>query len=156
MPAQPNGRKANENFASGITPVSGVTPYLTPALNSVARLPVRCLADGVALNLKYTPEDGDPDQMLDKFVASVEGYFDDANGQKDGGMEIQFNITTHDDFLKAIDNPDQYAELLVRVSGYTAYFKDLNPQMQMEIINRTEYRLSSGQAVPFARYRLPS
>jgi hypothetical protein len=44
--------------------------------------------------------------------------------------------------------------LLVRVSGYTAYFKDLNPQMQKEIIDRTEYRLSSGDAVPYEPFAL--
>jgi formate C-acetyltransferase len=48
-----------------------------------------------------------------------------------------------------VANPAKYAELLVRVSGYTAYFKDLNPQMQREIIERTEYNLSTGHAVEF-------
>ncbi len=44
----PNGRKAGENFASGITPVSGATPHLTPALNSLAKLPAEALSSGVA------------------------------------------------------------------------------------------------------------
>ena len=64
-------------------------------------------------------------------------------------MEIQFNITTHDTFVDAVANPDKYPELLVRVSGYTAYFKDLNPQMQKEIIERTEYLLTDGKAMDF-------
>ena len=155
MKATPNGRKAGENFTSGITPVSGVTPYLTKALNSVAGLPARCLSSGIALNLKYTPEDGDKEKMLDNFVASVEGYFDDADGQRDGGMEIQFIIADHNTLADAADNPEKYPELLVRVSGYTAYFKDLNPQMQKEIIDRTEYRLSTGKMVPFDPFPLP-
>ncbi|MGD8529724.1 MAG: pyruvate formate lyase family protein, partial [Syntrophobacterales bacterium] len=147
MQALPNGRKGRENFTSGITPVSGVTPYLTKALNSVASLPASYLSSGVALNLKYTPESGNGDKMLDNFVASVEGYFDDNDGERDGGMEIQFNVITRDTFLEAIENPEEYPELLVRVSGYTAYFKDLNPQMQREILQRTEYLLSSGKMV---------
>ncbi|MEW6363149.1 MAG: pyruvate formate lyase family protein [Acidobacteriota bacterium] len=147
MGATPNGRKAHENFTSGITPVSGVTPCLTKALNSVARQPAQCLSNGVALNLKYTPESGDPERMLDNFVASVEGYFDDRDGRTEGGMEIQFNVTTHDTFVDAVAHPENYPELLVRVSGYTAYFKDLNPQMQKEIIDRTEYLLSTGSMV---------
>ncbi len=155
MRASPNGRKDHENFTSGITPVSGVTPYLTKALNSVSKLPVRCLSNGVALNLKYTPEHGDREKMLNNFVATVEGYFDDANGKRDGGMEIQFNITTHDTFVDAVAHPEKYPELLVRVSGYTAYFKDLNPQMQKEIIDRTEYLLSTGRAVHFDPFPLP-
>ncbi|MBM3237883.1 hypothetical protein FJZ31_16465 [Candidatus Poribacteria bacterium] len=155
MKATPNGRKAGENFTSGITSVSGVTPYLTKALNSVAGLPARCLSSGVALNLKFTPEDGDQEKMLDNFVASVEGYFDDDGGKRDGGMEIQFNITNHETFADAVVHPKQYPELLVRVSGYTAYFKDLNPQMQKEIIDRTEYRLSTGKMIPYEPFPLP-
>lgn len=155
MQAMPNGRKAHENFTSGITPVSAVTPELTKALNSVANQPVECLSSGVALNLKYMPENGkNRDKMLENFAASVEGYFDDMGGKRDGGMEIQFNITTHETFVDAVRHPENYPDLLVRVSGYTAYFKDLNPQMQKEIIDRTEYLLSSGMAVPFEPFPL--
>jgi formate C-acetyltransferase len=155
MGALPSGRKAHENFTSGITPVSGVTPYLTKALHSVAKQPAQCLSSGVALNLKYTPELGDKEKMLDNFVASVEGYFDDADGERDGGMEIQFIIADHNTLAEAVDHPENYPGLLVRVSGYTAYFKDLNPQMQKEIIDRTEYCLSTGKMVPFDPFPLP-
>ena len=148
--ATPNGRRDGENFTSGMTPVSGVTPSLTKALHSVASLPPAFLSNGVAVNLKYTPDNAHQDKMLDNFVASVEGYFDAALGGM-GGMEIQFNVTTHDTFVDAVKNPQKYPELLVRVSGYTAYFKDLNPQMQREIIERTEYDLGTGQAVQFSR-----
>ncbi len=145
--ALPSGRKDGENFTSGITPVSGVTSSLAKALNSVARLPARCLSNGIALNLKFTPE-SERDKMIDKFVGYVKGYFDRTDGQGDGGMEIQFNITTHDTFVDAAKHPENYPELLVRVSGYTAYFKDLNPRMQKEIIDRTEYQLLPGRATP--------
>jgi formate C-acetyltransferase len=151
--ALPSGRKAKENFTSGITPVSGVTPSLPKALNSVANLSARSLSSGVALNLKFTPE-VDKEKMLDNFVAYVKGYFDDKDGQRDGGMEIQFNITKREDFEDAVKNPDKYPELLVRVSGYTAYFKDLNPFMQKEIIDRTEYQLKSGKAIRYDPFPL--
>ena len=152
--ALPNGRPDKDNFASGITPVSGRTPALTKALNSVATLPPTCLANGVALNIKYTPEASDSDRMLKNFVASVEGYFSSMDEQPEGGMEIQFNVTNHEKFVKAVDDPESYNELLVRVSGYTAYFKDLNPQMQKEIIDRTEYQLSTGRAIPYDPFPL--
>jgi formate C-acetyltransferase len=152
--ALPSGRKDYENFTSGITPVSGITPSLAKALNSVAKLPARCLSNGVALNLKFTPEK-DRGKMLDKFVGYVKGYFDGADSQRDGGMEIQFNITTHDTFVEAAKHPEKHRELLVRVSGYTAYFKDLNPRMQKEVIDRTEYQLLSGKAVPYDPFPLP-
>ena len=151
--ALPSGRKAKENFTSGITPVSGVTPSLPQALNSVACLPSQSISSGMALNLKFTPE-ADKKKMLDNFVAYVKGYFDDNQGQRDGGMEIQFNITSHDDLVDAVKHPEKYPGLLVRVSGYTAYFKDLNPQMQKEIIDRTEYQLQSGKAIPYDPFPL--
>jgi pyruvate formate-lyase/glycerol dehydratase family glycyl radical enzyme len=154
MKAMPNGRKAWENFTSGITPVSGVTPHLTQTLNSVAKLPAKCLSSGVALNLKYTPTDEDRVRMLDNFAASVEGYFDSRGAGSEGGMEIQFNIIDHKTLEDAFHNPEKYPELLVRVSGYTAYFKDLNPQMKKEVIDRTEYLLSTGDMQLYEPFQL--
>jgi formate C-acetyltransferase len=53
--------------------------------------------------------------------------------------------------LDAKENPEKYPELLVRVSGYSAYFKDLNDAMKEEIITRTAYDLRDGTVVPFPR-----
>jgi pyruvate formate-lyase/glycerol dehydratase family glycyl radical enzyme len=140
--ALPNGRKAHENFSSGITPVSMVTPSLTKALNSVAGLPARSISSGMAFNLKFVPNDGDEPTMIKTFADTVEAYFAEDDDEKDGGVEIQFNIITRDRFIKAVYDPTKHDDFLVRVSGYTAYFKDLNPTMQKEIIDRTEYLLS--------------
>jgi len=153
--ALPSGRADSENFTSGITPVSGQTPYLTKALNSVATLPARYLSGGVAFNMKYTPSNQSRQEMLDDFAASVEAYFDDNDGRRDGGMEIQFNVINREALLDIMRNPASNSELLVRVSGYTAYFKDLNPQMQKEIIDRTEYLLSTGQMIPHKLLPVP-
>lgn len=153
--AMPNGRKAEENFTSGITPVSGVTPHLSKTLNSVAKLPPQCLTNGVALNLKYTPADEGRARMLNDFAASVEGYFASKGVGSVGGMEIQFNIIDRKTLEKAVHNPDEFPELLVRVSGYTAYFKDLNPRMKKEIIDRTEYLLSTGDMQFHEPFQLP-
>ena len=133
MGATPNGRKSGEAFASGLTPVSGVTPWLTKGCNSVARVAHRkpqCISNGMAFNVKFTPEG---DKMLNRLINSVSGYF------SNGGMEVQFNIIPHMDLARAMSHPEEYPELLVRVSGYTAYFKDLGPEMQREILNRTEF-----------------
>ena len=141
--ALPNGRKAGEVFASGITPVSGAAPDLTVCLNSVAKLSKGgCVPGCWALNLKYTPEQ-DIGKMKERFVQTVEGYF------KAGGQQVQFNIMTYEMLLDAKKNPDKYPELMVRVSGYSAYFKDLNEMMKDELITRTQYDLQNGSAVPF-------
>jgi len=56
---------------------------------------------------------------------------------------------TYQTLLEARDDPQKYPELMVRVSGYSAYFKDLNEMMKEELITRTQYDLETGQAVPF-------
>ena len=139
MGATPNGREAGESFSSGITPVSGATKGLTACLNSVASLDKHYLANGVALNLKYTP-DADRKLMLDSFSDTVEAYF------RDGGIQVQFNIITRKMLTDIMDDPQHAPDVLVRVSGYTAYFKDLSKQMKREVINRTEYNLRTMEA----------
>jgi len=147
--AHPNGRPAGESFSSGITPVSGATKGLTACLNSIASLDSKYLANGVALNLKYTP-DPDTKLMLDTFSCTVEAYF------RKGGLQVQFNIITRDTLINAMKSPQDYRDLLVRVSGYTAYFRDLNDQMKREIINRSEYDLKKMEAVPYPLVRKES
>ena len=140
--AFPSGRKQGESFASGITPVSGASGVLTPCLNFVAGLDHRKITNGQALNLKYTP--GDKATMLPLFAHTIKAYFGNG-GLQTGGLQIQFNIISRQTLIDAVYHPQkpEYQDLLVRVSGYTAYFKDLNPQMQEEIINRSEYDLGT-------------
>jgi formate C-acetyltransferase len=152
--ALPSGRKKEMNLASGITPVSGQADSLPAALVAVASLPSASITNGMAFNLKLFPDEGDRPHMVGRMLAYVKGYFDDKN--HDGGMEIQFNVTDHQKFVEVARDPDNpaYRDLLVRVSGYTAYFKDLAPRMRAEIIDRTEYKLSTGTAVTYDPYPL--
>lgn len=142
--ATPNGRKLSQSFSSGITPVSGATKSLTACLNSVADLNSQYMVNGIALNLKYLP-DKDTTVMLDNFSKTVETYF------RKGGLQVQFNIISHKELVEALNDPEneKYRNLLVRVSGYTAYYYFLNEQMKREIINRSEYDLKSKEAVPY-------
>lgn len=129
--ALPSGRPKGEPFASGITPVSGSAPILTACLNFIAHLDHTKIADGHALNLKYVPST----TTIENFAHTVEAFF------RTGGMQVQFNIIDRQTLEDARVHPEKYPDLLVRVSGYTAYFKDLNPHMQQEIITRAEYDL---------------
>ncbi|MBT9169119.1 MAG: Choline trimethylamine-lyase [Syntrophomonadaceae bacterium] len=137
MGALPSGRGKGEPLPSGITPVSGSAPQLTPCLNFVAHLDHTKITNGHALNLKYTPSPN-RELMITKFAQTVEAYM------KMGGLQVQFNIINRATLEDARRNPAKYPDLLVRVSGYTAYFKDLNPTMQGEIITRAEYDLETG------------
>ncbi len=144
--ALPSGRKAHDVFSSGITPCSQMTPDLTTAYRCVAQLGHNTIPGGVALNMKYTPEttnNSNDDSYHNHFVEQVEGYF------KLGGMQVQYNIQTYEKLEEARQNPQQEPHLIVRVSGYSAYFNDLNDPMKGELIRRTQYNLHNGQAVPY-------
>lgn len=139
--ALPHGRKAGQVFSSGMTPVSGAAPELTACLNAVAELGGEWVPGCWALNIKYTPED-DLEKMAERFAQTIEAYF------RAGGQQVQFNIMTYEMLLDAKKHPENYPELMVRVSGYSAYFKDLNEMMKNELITRAQYGLTDGQAVP--------
>lgn len=139
--ALPNGRKAFKVFASGITPVSQAATELAACLHAVGGLDPLCIPGGEAFNLKYPALKGLED--IAKFGADIETYFDF------GGLHIQCNIMSYEMLLDAKAHPEAYPELLVRVSGYSAYFKDLNDAMKEEIITRTAYDLRTGRAAPF-------
>lgn len=135
--ALPSGRKAGESFSSGMTPVAGAAPELTSCLRAVASIDSRCIPGGMALNLKYPAVQG-PEDVL-RLAQTIEAYC------ALGGMQIQFNIQTRQTLLEAKKNPHKYPHLLVRVSGYSAYFADLTPRMQDEIIARTAYNINEGR-----------
>jgi len=138
--ALPSGRGKGETFASGITPVSGSAPQLTPCLNFVGGLNHLQITNGQALNLKYYPST----TTLPAFAKTIEAYFRNGDGNT-GGLQVQFNIIDQDTLKELVQLPEKHPHLMVRVSGYTAYFQDLNPQMQQEIIDRAEYDLATGQ-----------
>lgn len=141
--ALPNGRRANKPFASGITPSENATSDLTACFKAVGGLDSKCIPGGEALNLKFPKVNGKGD--VEKLAQAIEAYF------RIGGLQVQFNIMSYDTLIDAKNNPDKYPELLVRVSGYSAYFKDLNDAMKEEIITRTEYNLQTGESVPLPR-----
>ncbi|MGD9367533.1 MAG: pyruvate formate lyase family protein [Desulfobacteraceae bacterium] len=141
--ALPSGRKANEVFSSGITPASQAAKSLTEAFNAVADLPAKHIPGGQALNIKYTPMafgQGSRD-YIKRFGELVEAYF------RNGGLQVQFNVQDYETLIDAKEHPEKYPEMIVRVSGYSAYFNDLNEAMKNELITRTQYDLFNGNAV---------
>jgi formate C-acetyltransferase len=129
--ALPNGRKAGQPFASGITPVSGAAGDLAACFRAVGALESRCIPGGQALNIRFPAVQDSQD--VERLAQAIEAYL------RLGGMHIQFNMISQQMLIDAQQNPQKYPELLVRVSGYSAYFKDLNVAMQNEIIARTQY-----------------
>jgi pyruvate formate-lyase/glycerol dehydratase family glycyl radical enzyme len=130
--ALPNGRRKGESFASGIAPANGMDKNgPTAMLNSVNRIDFTRFANGINLNLKFDPaliKSTIGKRALESLLGT---YF------RRGGMQVQLNILDLASLIEARDNPDAYPHLLVRVSGYSAYFNDLTPQMKDELIHRT-------------------
>jgi formate C-acetyltransferase len=141
--ALPSGRKAHKVFSSGLTPTSGAARQLSSAFNAVAGLGSKSIPGGGALNIKYTPRRADESkhEYLERFGDLVEGHF------RKGGMQVQFNICSYEDLIDAMNQPHKYPDLIVRVSGYSAYFNDLSVPMKEELISLTQYHLDTGTAV---------
>lgn len=137
--ALPNGRKAHTPFASGITPSSTTKADLSECLNSVANLKAEYIPGNVALNIKFTNMKDDSE--YDNLGNFVEAYF------MQGGQQVQCNIMSQAMLLEAKAFPDKHPNLLVRVSGYSAYFNDLNDTMKDELIQRAEYTINGGKKV---------
>jgi formate C-acetyltransferase len=130
--ALPQGRRKGEPFASGIAPGNGMDRKgPTALLNSVNSIDFTRTANGINFNLQF-------DQALLKGEAGaslldalLKTYF------ARGGMQVQVNAFDPRILVEAREDPHRYPHLLVRVSGYSAYFNDLTEAMKDEIINRT-------------------
>jgi pyruvate formate-lyase/glycerol dehydratase family glycyl radical enzyme len=146
--ALPSGRLAYQVFSSGITPASQSTKNLTAAYNSVGSLGYQNIPGGYALNIKYTPLSAGESQknFIEKFGAMISGFFNN------NGIQVQYNIQSYQDLIDAKKHPEKYTDLIVRVSGYSAFFNDLNDAMKDELIQRAQYDLFSGNVVPLPKY----
>ncbi|MCH7227053.1 trans-4-hydroxy-L-proline dehydratase [Haloferula sp. A504] len=130
--ALPDGKRSGETVSEGISPVQGADRRgPTAVLNSAAKFD-HIKTGGTLLNLKLTPTLLDDKQGIDHFVHLVRGYF-----AKDA-HHIQFNVVTRETLLEAREHPEKHRDLIVRVAGYSDYFVNLTPELQEEIIKRTE------------------
>jgi formate C-acetyltransferase len=87
---------------------------------------------GTLLNQKFTPQLLRDDAGIDALARLIRGYF------RLDGHHIQFNVVTAEMLREAQKHPEKYRDLIVRVAGYSDYFHDLSPELQDEIIRRTE------------------
>jgi len=133
--ALPSGRLAGKPLADGIAPADG-TDVIGPtaSLNSVAKLEHERFGNGINLNIKFDAQTVSGEEGRNILRSLVDGYF------SQGGMQVQLNVLDPRILLDAMENPENHRNLLVRISGYCAYFVDLSPQMRQEIIDRTLQR----------------
>jgi len=134
--ALPDGRRAGEPLAEG-----GVSPYQgrnvsgpTATMRSVTKLDLVRLTGGSALNMSFNPDALKDESKMRKFASLIRTYCET------GGYHVQFNIIDSDMLRDAQRYPEKYKDLLVRVATYSAYFVQLGPEVQNDIIARTEFQ----------------
>jgi len=132
--ATPDGRKARVALANALSPVQGLDKIgPTAVVNSVLKTNLAHATNGMVLDLKFNPQFLENERHMDALKDLINAYC--ANG----GMEIQFNVVDRATLIDAQEHPELHQDLVVRVSGFSAYFTTLMKTTQDEIIARTEY-----------------
>ena len=130
--ATPDGRLSGVPLSEGISPVQGADVNgPTAVLKSAAKID-HLRTGGTLLNQKFSPQIFEGEDSINKIVSLIRAYF------KMDGHHIQFNVVDAETLRDAQMHPENYRDLIVRVAGYSDYFVDLTPELQEEIIRRTE------------------
>jgi formate C-acetyltransferase len=131
--ASPDGRYSGDTLGNGVTPSNGVAINgPTATMNSVTKLPLKRVYNGLNLNMRL------PGNRIksSKLMRLIQTYF------QNSGFQVQFNMVDSNTLRNAQLHPDQYRDLIVRISGYSGTFINLSDIAQEEIIRRMEYELN--------------
>ena len=130
----PDGRRAGAPFGPGANPLHGRdTNGALAVMNSIAKLPFEDAEDGISYTFSITPSTlgKTEDERVSNLVNMLDGYF------KQSGHHINVNVFDRSLLVDAMNHPEKYPQLTIRVSGYAVNFTKLTREQQLDVINRT-------------------
>lgn len=134
--ALPSGRLAYEPFTPGLTPEANASKSLLDNIRDVTRLEPTSMNNNIAFNVKVNPSPRDSHAQTVEHVTNYAKAYSTM-----GGMQMQFNVVSSATMRAAMARPEEYKDLMVRISGYNAYFTQLNRDLQLELVRRADYSM---------------
>ncbi len=132
--ATPDGRHAKQPLSDAASPTYGMDKNgPTATFLSMAKPDYSLVSCGTVLNQKYTPDMLNDPVKREALTAAIKVYF------VKGGQEVQINCVSRETLRDAMEHPENYGSLVVRVSGFSAYFTKLDRSVQEDILHRTEH-----------------
>lgn len=129
----PDGRRAGVPFAPGANPSNGADSNgWLASMMSVASLPYDDAEDGISLTISIVPTSlGTDEERISRAVGGLDAYF------ASNGFHANLNVLNRDTLLEAMEQPEKYPQLTIRVSGYAVNFVKLTKEQQLDVVNRT-------------------